>query len=151
MQRFKKIDSATFRENQLILEKNALRLIEIHYDLRTFSSCQKEVLIGRSFCPVIFQKVVIITVIRCDYNDQLIWYELHWVSSILKPLEHAGKKQEVLAISFNIKKQENLQSIVQLEEGEGNAQKETQRILQVLDELGISRIFIICPGFDTTS
>ena len=42
-------------------------------------------------------------------------------------------------------------SIVQLEEREGNAKNETQRILQVLDELGISRIFIICPGFDYTS
>ena len=56
---------------------------------------------------------------------------LHWVSKILKPLEHAGKKQEVLAISSNIKKQENLRSIVQLEEGEGNAKNKTQRILRV--------------------
>ena len=73
------------------------------------------------------------------------------VSKILKPLEHAGKKQEVLAISSNIKKQKNLLSIVQLEERERNAKNETQRILQVLDELGISRIFSICPGFDFTS
>ena len=65
-----------------------------------------------------------ITLIRCDYNDQLIWYVLHWVSKILKPLEHAGKKQELLAISSNIKKLENLLSIVQLDEGEGNAKNE---------------------------
>ena len=76
---------------------------------------------------------------------------INWVSKILKPLEHAGKKQEILAISSNIKKQENLPSIVQLEEGEGNAKNKTQRILQVLDESGISRIFIICLGFHTTS
>ena len=106
-------------------------------------------LIRRSFCQVVFQKVVIITLIRCDYNDQLICYVLHWVSKILKPLKHAGKKQKVLAISFNIKKQENLLSIVQLE-GEGNAKMKVKENC-VLDELGISRIFIICPGFDTTS
>ena len=88
-------------------------------------------LIGRSFCPVVFQKVVVIALIRCDYNDQLIWYVLQWVSKILKPLEHAGKKQEVLAISSNIRKQKNLLSIVQFEEGEGNAKNETQRILRV--------------------
>ena len=82
----------------------------------------------------------------------------HWDSKILKLLEHAAKKQEVLAIRsktsnikkqenlhVNIKKQENLLSIVQLER-EGNTKNETQRILQVLDELGISRIFIIVQG-----
>ena len=88
-------------------------------------------LVRRSFYPVVFQKVVIITLIRCHYNDQLIWCVLHWVSKILKSFEHAGKKQELLAVSSNIKKQENLLSIVQLEEEEGNAKNETQRILRV--------------------
>ena len=88
-------------------------------------------LIGKSSCPVVFQKVVIISLIRSDYNDQLIWYVLHLDSEILKPLEHAGKKQEVFAINSNVKKQENLRSIVQLEEGERNAKNETQRILRV--------------------
>ena len=91
--------------------------------------------------------------IRCDDNDQLSWFVLHWDSKMLKPLEYAGKKQDVLAIILTSthEKQDILLSIVQLQEGKGNAENETRRILQVLDELEINRNLMIGLVFDTTS
>ena len=80
-------------------------------------------------------------------------YVIHWDGKMLKPLEHAGKKQEVLAVLLTSTHDESeiLLSIIQLQHGEGNAEIESQKIIAALDELEIDQSLIIGLVFDTTS